>query len=72
MGKAEDEYKIELLTFLQVFKRNKVIGYSYEQKKGSWNLFIHLSNGVIQIKGDKKQTLKDAVHASLIIDTIPC
>jgi len=72
MGTVEDEDKKELLTFLQVFKRKKVLGFSYEQKNSKWSLFIHLSTGVIQISGDKQYTLKDAVYASLIIDTIPC
>jgi len=34
------------------------------------DLFIHLSSGVVQIRGDKTHKLKDVVYASLIIDAV--
>jgi len=68
--KLKDRYKKELLTVLRLFKKNMVLGFSYEERDGRWNLFIHLSSGVIQISGDKTHTLKDVVYASPIIDAI--
>jgi len=67
----EDRYKNELLTFLRLFNRNEILGFSYEQKDDKWILFIHLSYGVIQISGDKKHKPKDAVYVSPIIETVP-
>lgn len=66
-----DRYRAELLAFLKLFKGDKVLGFSYEQKGDKWILFIHLSRGVIQISGDKKHGLKDTVYVSPIIETIP-
>jgi hypothetical protein len=66
----EDRYRSELLAFLKLFKGDKVLGFSYEEKSGKWVLFIHLSRGVIQISGDKKHGLKDTVYVSPIIETV--
>lgn len=70
MKKVEDKHKQELLTLLKLFRRNMVLDFSYEEKDGRWILFIHLSNGVIQINGDKKHPLRDTVYVSPIIDVI--
>lgn len=59
------------MVFLKLFKGDKVLGFSYEEKSGKWVLFIHLSRGVIQISGDKKHGLKDTVYVSPIIETVP-
>ncbi len=67
----EDRYKNELLALLKLFKRDEILGFSYEQKDDKWMLFIHLSLGVIQINGDKKHKLKNTVYASPIIETVP-
>jgi hypothetical protein len=67
----KDRYKIELLTFLKLFKRDEILGFSFEEKGDKWTLFIHLSRCVIQISGNKKQKLKDTVYASPIIETLP-
>lgn len=66
-----DKYKNELLAFLKLFKRQKILGFLYEEKDDSWNLFIHLSEGVIQISGDKERRLKNTVYVSPIIETVP-
>jgi len=47
-----------------------LLDFSYEEKDSGWALFIHLSNVVIQINGDKKHPLKDTVYVSPIIDVI--
>jgi len=70
MKKVEDKHKQELLILLKLFRRNMVLDFSYEEKDGGWILFIHLSNGVIQINGDKKHPLRDTVYVSPIIDVI--
>ena len=70
MSKVKDRYKSELLAILKLFKKNTVLEFSYEEKDGTWNLFIHLSGGVIQIRGSKTHTLKDVVYASPIIDAV--
>jgi hypothetical protein len=70
-ARLEDRYRAELLAFLKLFKGDKVLGFSYEEKSGKWMLFIHLSRGVIQISGDKKHGLKDTVYVSPIIETVP-
>jgi len=67
----EDKYKRELLTLLKIFNGDEIIAFSYEQKDGLWSLFIHLSNGVIQVRGNKKHTLKRTLYISPIIETIP-
>ena len=68
--KVKNKYKMELLAVLKLFKRNRVLDFSYEEKDSRWNLFVHLSSGVIQISGDKTYTLKDVIYASPIIDTV--
>ena len=70
MKKVENKHKQELLTLLKLFRRNMLLDFSYEEKDSGWTLFIHLSNGVIQINGDKKHPLKDTVYVSPIIDVI--
>jgi len=70
-GQLEDRYRVELLAFLKLFKRDEILDFSYEEKDDKWTLFIHLSRGVIQISGNKKQELKDTVYVSPIIETIP-
>ena len=69
-ARLEDRYRTELLAFLKLFKRDEVLGFSYEEKGDKWVLFIHLSRGVIQISGDKKHGLKDTVYVSPIIETV--
>ena len=66
----ENKHENELLAFLKLFKRNEVLGFSYEEKDEKWSLFVHLSGGVIQIRGDRKHKLKDTVYASPIIDLV--
>ena len=66
----EDTYKDELLTFLKLFKKDKISGLSYEEKDDKWTLFIHLSQAVIQIRGNKRQKLRNTVYVSPIIETI--
>lgn len=70
MVRLVDRYRTELFAFLKLFKGDKVLGFSYEEKSGKWVLFIHLSRGVIQISGDKKHGLKDTVYVSPIIETV--
>ena len=70
MKKVKDRYKRELLAILKLFKKNMILDFSYEERDGRWNLFIHLSSGVVQIRGDKTHKLKDVVYASLIIDAV--
>jgi len=67
----EDKYKSELLTFLKIFKGDRIIAFSYEQKDDLWSLFIHLSNGVIQVRGNKKHTLERTLYVSPIVETVP-
>ena len=59
----------ELLMFLKLFKRQELVGLSFEKKDNSWSLFLHFPNGIIQISGRKE--LKDTVYASLITETVP-
>jgi hypothetical protein len=70
VNKVKDRYKNEFLAILKLFKKNTVLDFSYEEKDGTWNLFIHLSGGVIQISGGKTHMLKDVVYASPIIDAV--
>jgi len=70
MKKVENKHKQELLILLKLFRKNMLLDFSYEEKDGEWALFIHLSNGVIQINGDKKHALRDTVYVSPIIDVI--
>jgi len=67
----EDKYKRELLALLKLFQRDRICGFSYEEKDNKWSLFIHLSSGVIQISGNRKHRLKNTVYASPIIETVP-
>jgi len=67
----EDEYMSELLTLLKIFKGDRILAFSYEQKDDLWSLFIHLSNGVIQVRGNKKRPLGKTLYASPIIETVP-
>ncbi len=62
-------YEAELLSFLKFFKRQQLLGFSYEKKDGRWSLFLHFPNGVIQVSGKKK--LKDTIYASLVTETVP-
>ena len=62
-------YEVELLSFLKLFKRQELLGFSYEKKDGKWSLFLHFPNGVIQIIGKKE--LKDTIYASLVTETVP-
>jgi hypothetical protein len=64
------KYRAELLAFLRLFRGDKVVGFSYEEKGGRWVLFIHFSRCVVQISGDKSHGLKDTVYVSPIIETI--
>jgi len=66
----KDRYRIELLAFLKLFKRDLILDFSYEEKGDKWMLFIHLSRGVIQISGDKRQGLRKTVYVSPIIETV--
>ncbi len=66
----EDRYRSELIAFLKLFKRDEILGFSYEEKDNKWMLFIHLSHGVIQISGNRKQKLRKTVYVSPIIDTV--
>ena len=61
-------YEVELLSFLKFFKRQELLGFSYEKKDGKWSLFLHFPNGVIQIIGKKE--LKDTIYASLVTETV--
>jgi len=63
-------YERELLAFLKLFKRQELLGFSYEKKEGKWSLFLHFPNGVIQISGNKEFSLKDVVYASVILETV--
>ena len=67
----DDGYRKELLAFLKLFKRDEVLGFSYEQNDDKWILFIHLSRGVIQISGNRKHKLRHTVYVSPIIETVP-
>jgi len=67
----EDIFKRELLALLKLFKGDKILAFSYEQKDDKWSLFIHLSNGVIHVRGDKKHTLKKTLYVSPIVETVP-
>jgi len=69
--RLKEKYKSELLVLLKLFKRGKILGFSYEEKDNKWSLFIHVSGGVIQISGNEKHTLKNTVYASPIIETVP-
>ncbi len=62
-------YEVELLSFLKLFKRQELLGFSYEKKKGKWSLFLHFANGVVQITGEKQ--LKNTIYASLVTETVP-
>ena len=62
-------YEVELLSFLKLFKRQELLGFSYEKKDGRWSLFLHFANGVVQISGEKQ--LKDTIYASLVTETVP-
>lgn len=64
------KYRIELLAFLGLFRGDKILGLSYEEKGDGWVLFIHFSRCVVQISGDKNHRLKDTVYVSPIIETI--
>ncbi len=61
-------YEAELLSFLKFFKRQQLLGFSYEKKGGEWSLFLHFPNGVIQVSGKKE--LKDTIYASLVTETV--
>lgn len=63
-------YELELLSFLKLFKRQELLGISYEKKNGKWNLFLHFPNGIIQISGRNECGLKETVYASLITETV--
>ena len=64
-------YELELISFLKLFKRQKLLGISYEKKKnGKWGLFLHFPSGIIQISGRNECGLKDTVYASLITETV--
>jgi len=64
-------YELELLSFLKLFKRQTLLGFSYEKKKdGKWSLFLHFPRGIIQISGKRECSLKDTVYASLITETV--
>ena len=62
-------YDVELLSFLKLFKRQELLGFSYEKKDGRWSLFLHFANGVVQITGENQ--LKDTIYASLVTETVP-
>jgi len=62
-------YEVELLSFLKLFKRQELLGVSYEKKDDKWSLFLHFPNGIIQVSGKKE--LKDTIYASLIMETVP-
>jgi len=66
----KSNYEREFLTFLRLFKRQELIGFSYEKNNDKWSLFLHFPNGIIQISGKRKNSLKDVIHASLIIETV--
>ncbi len=71
MKKVESNaHKEELLILLRLFRRDMILNFSYEEKDSGWILFIHLSNGVIQINGNKEHLLGDTVYFSPIIDVI--
>jgi hypothetical protein len=70
MQKAEKNHKLELLALLKLFKGNKFLDFSYEEKDGRWALHIHLSNCVIQIIGNRKHLLRDTLYVSPIIDVM--
>lgn len=70
MKEVQNKLKQELLILLRLFRKDMLLDFSYEEKDGAWILFIHLSNGVIQISGDKKHQLRDTVYVSPIIDMI--
>jgi hypothetical protein len=70
--RLDNRYKDELLALLKLFfKKDRVLGFSYEQKDDEWKLFIHFSRGVVQISGDKKHGIKNTMYVSPIIETIP-
>ena len=69
MKQVKDRYQKELLAVLKLFKKSMVLDFSYEERNGSWDLFIHLSSGVIQIRGDEAHTLKNVIYASPIIES---
>ena len=58
------------MPLLKLFKRDEILGFSYEEGHEKWMLFIHLSHGVIQISGNRKQKLRRTVYVSPIIDTV--
>jgi hypothetical protein len=62
-------YEPELLMFLRLFKRQELLGFSFEKSDGKWSLFLHFPNGIIQITGRKD--LKDTLYASLITEIVP-
>ena len=63
-------YELELLSFLALFKRQKLLGFSYEKKDGKWILFLHFPSGIVQISGARARSLRDTVYASLIVETV--
>ncbi len=64
------DYENELLAFLKLFRRQELLGFSYEKNGSKWSLFLHFPNGVVQITGGKKTSLKDMVYASTILETV--
>ena len=63
-------YELELLSFLKLFKKQELLGFSYEKKDNEWSLFLHFPNGIIQVSGKKECNLRDTVYASLITETV--
>jgi len=63
-------YERELLEFLKLFRRQELLGFSYEKKNGKWSLFLHFPKGIIQISGNQERSLKEAIYASVILETV--
>jgi len=63
-------YERELLEFLKLFRGQELLGFSYEKKSGKWSLFLHFPKGVIQISGNQEHSLKEAINASVILETV--
>ena len=56
--------------FLKLFKRDEILGFSYEENDSKWSLFIHLSRGTIEVNGNTQHKLSNTVYASPVVETV--